>query len=139
MNVARSTIAVLRLRLLPCASVERLIAEAARPRGRVFVFRDSRFILRFTLRSAREVGFEWRLLDGVLYPSLRGTVRVVRFGPFALVTMRGSYAFEVDAPARLLRSALGDAPAKESLGGAVLAVLTLFKEAAAAQPRPSIR
>lgn len=115
-----------RIALLPRDALERLIAEAARPHGRLFAYQNRRFVLNFRLRGTREVAFSWRSLDGGLFPPISGVARVLRFGPVAALVLHATYCASAgDGVSELLGAALGKKPALAALRGAGLAMAKL--------------
>lgn len=126
MNAERSHgVSFARVMLLPAGAVERLIAEAARPHGRLFAYQNQRFVLNFRMRGMGEVAFDWRSLDGGLFPPVSGIARIHQLGPVAALVLRATYASAADAVSELLSSALGKRPARAALRGAGLAMAKL--------------
>lgn len=119
-----------RLLLLPENAAERLIAHAVRRQARIFAYQHQRFVLNLGLRGADAVRFEWRSLDGGLFPPVSGEVRVHRLGPFGVLVLRATYAPAADGVSKLLQGALGKRPARAALRGAGLAMTVLVKAVA---------
>jgi hypothetical protein len=76
----------------------------------------------------RSIGFRWTQHRGLPLPPIEGTIRAVRFGPFAILIVRGKYRFGSDPASRLLHQAVGPAMARRSLVNVLRALVLLLDE-----------